>query len=122
MGFHFENRRWSNLSETVRRNDYHYGEGIAQRTCAAADRTGHVMLHTLYQQSHKYSAEFFIEFFAIDLIMIDGECRGVVALETRRQENYIVLDRIKLYWQLAAMGDHTSHVRQRHVQEMVMQW
>jgi len=59
----------------------HYGEGIAQRTCAAADRTGHAMLHTLYQQSLKHSAEFFIEFFAIDLIMIDGECRGVVALE-----------------------------------------
>jgi succinate dehydrogenase / fumarate reductase flavoprotein subunit len=58
----------------------HYGKGIAQRTCAAADRTGHAMLHTLYQQSLKYSANFFIEFFAIDLIMENGECRGVVAL------------------------------------------
>ena len=59
----------------------HYGQGIAQRTCAAADRTGHAMLHTLYQQSLKHQARFFIEFFAIDLIMQDGECRGVVALE-----------------------------------------
>jgi succinate dehydrogenase / fumarate reductase flavoprotein subunit len=57
-----------------------YGKGIAQRTCAAADRTGHAMLHTLYQQSIRNEAEFFIEYFAIDLIMEDGECRGVVAL------------------------------------------
>ncbi len=59
----------------------HYGKGIAQRTCAAADRTGHAMLHTLYQQSLKHQARFFIEFFAIDLIMEDGACRGVVALD-----------------------------------------
>jgi succinate dehydrogenase / fumarate reductase flavoprotein subunit len=58
-----------------------FGEGTAQRTCAAADRTGHAMLHTLYQQSLKHNAEFFIEYFAIDLIMEDGECRGVVALD-----------------------------------------
>src|ERR1700760_1026899 len=58
-----------------------YGEGIAQRTCAAADRTGHAILHTLYQQSLKHHAEFFIEYFAIDLIMdADGNCRGVIAL------------------------------------------
>ena len=57
-----------------------YGKGIAQRTCAAADRTGHAMLHTLYQQSIRNEAEFFIEYFAIDLIMENGECRGVVAL------------------------------------------
>ena len=57
------------------------GEGpAAQRTCAAADRTGHAMLHTLYQQSLKYDADFFIEYFAIDLIMEDGECRGLIAL------------------------------------------
>ncbi len=58
----------------------HFGEGTAQRTCAAADRTGHAMLHTLYQQSLKHDADFYIEYFAIDLIMEDGECRGVVAL------------------------------------------
>ncbi len=57
-----------------------YGEGRAQRTCAAADRTGHAILHTLYGQSLRYSAEFFIEYFAIDLIMEDGACRGVVAI------------------------------------------
>src|SRR5437870_9929841 len=57
------------------------GEGPpAQRTCAAADRTGHAMLHTLYQQSLKYDADFFIEYFAIDLIMQDGVCRGIVAM------------------------------------------
>jgi succinate dehydrogenase / fumarate reductase flavoprotein subunit len=57
------------------------GEGPpAQRTCAAADRTGHAMLHTLYQQSLKHDADFFIEYFALDLIMQDGACRGVVAL------------------------------------------
>ena len=59
----------------------HFGDGIAQRTCAAADRTGHAMLHTLYQQSIKNKAEFFIEYFALDLIMEEGECTGVVALE-----------------------------------------
>ena len=59
----------------------HFGDGIAQRTCAAADRTGHAMLHTLYQQSIKNKAEFFIEYFALDLIMEDGVCTGVVALE-----------------------------------------
>jgi succinate dehydrogenase / fumarate reductase flavoprotein subunit len=59
----------------------HFGKGIAQRTCAAADRTGHAMLHTLYQQSLKHDATFFIEFFALDLIMEDGECRGVIALD-----------------------------------------
>ncbi|MFD0916679.1 succinate dehydrogenase flavoprotein subunit [Pseudahrensia aquimaris] len=59
-----------------------YGEGPpAQRTCAAADRTGHAMLHTLYGQSLKYDAEFYIEYFAIDLIMEDGACRGVVCIE-----------------------------------------
>ncbi len=59
----------------------HYGEGQAMRTCAAADRTGHAILHTLYQQALKHSAEFFIEFFALDLIMEDGECRGVMAID-----------------------------------------
>jgi len=58
-----------------------YGKGIAQRTCAAADRTGHAMLHTLYQQSLRHEAKFFIEYFAIDLIMEGGECRGVLALD-----------------------------------------
>ena len=59
----------------------HFGKGTAQRTCAAADRTGHAMLHTLYQQSIRHSASFFVEYFAIDLIMEDGACRGVVALD-----------------------------------------
>jgi len=58
-----------------------FGEGpAAQRTCAAADRTGHAMLHGLYQQSLKYDSDFYIEYFAIDLIMENGECRGVIAM------------------------------------------
>jgi succinate dehydrogenase / fumarate reductase, flavoprotein subunit len=58
-----------------------FGEGgPAQRTCAAADRTGHAILHTLYQQSLKHNAQFFIEYFALDLIMENGLCRGITAL------------------------------------------
>lgn len=57
-----------------------FGEGIAQRTCAAADRTGHAILHTLYTESLRHKAEFFIEYFALDLIMDEGVCRGVIAL------------------------------------------
>jgi len=58
----------------------HFGEGTAQRTCAAADRTGHAILHTLYQQSLKHNAEFFIEYFALDLLLdADGACRGLLA-------------------------------------------
>jgi len=51
-----------------------------QRTCAAADRTGHAMLHALYQQSLKYDADFYVEYFALDLIMEDGVCKGVIAM------------------------------------------
>jgi succinate dehydrogenase / fumarate reductase, flavoprotein subunit len=59
-----------------------YGKGQAQRTCAAADRTGHAMLHTMYGQALRHAAEFYIEFFAIDLILDDqGACRGVIALK-----------------------------------------
>lgn len=57
----------------------HFGKGTAQRTCAAADRTGHAMLHAMYQQSLRHHAEFFIEYFALDLIMEDGACRGIMA-------------------------------------------
>ena len=58
----------------------HFGKGTAQRTCAAADRTGHAILHTLYQQSLAHKATFFIEYFATDLLMDpDGTCRGVLA-------------------------------------------
>jgi len=58
-----------------------YGEASIQRTCAAADRTGHAMLHTLYGQSLKHAVDFFIEYFALDLIMQDGACRGITALK-----------------------------------------
>ena len=62
-----------------------YGDGTAQRTCAAADRTGHAILHALYQQSLRHDAEFFIEFFALDLIMDDdGVCRGVLAWDLEK--------------------------------------
>ena len=60
----------------------HYGKGTAQRSCAAADRTGHAILHTLYQQALAHDATFFVEYFAIDLIFDeDGVCRGVLALD-----------------------------------------
>ena len=56
-----------------------YGNGIAQRTCAAADRTGHAILHTLYGQALKKNTEFFIEYFALDLLMHNGKCHGITA-------------------------------------------
>ncbi|HEY3797171.1 MAG TPA: succinate dehydrogenase flavoprotein subunit [Caulobacteraceae bacterium] len=56
-----------------------FGEAPIQRTCAAADRTGHAMLHTMYGQSLNHDVEFFIEYFALDLIMDEGTCRGVTA-------------------------------------------
>jgi succinate dehydrogenase / fumarate reductase, flavoprotein subunit len=58
----------------------HYGKALAKRACAAADRTGHAIIHTLYQQCLRNNAEFFVEYFALDLIMDDeGACRGVMA-------------------------------------------
>ena len=56
-----------------------YGEGSAQRTCAAADRTGHAIIHTLYGQSLKHGCDYYIEYFVLDLLMVDGACCGVVA-------------------------------------------
>jgi len=56
-----------------------YGNGVIQRTCAAADRTGHAILHTLYGQALKKNTEFFIEYFALDLLMHNGKCNGVLA-------------------------------------------
>lgn len=54
--------------------------GQAYRTCCAADRTGHAMLHTLYGQSIKHECKYFIEYFAMDLLMVDGKCVGITAL------------------------------------------
>ncbi|MCG8383852.1 MAG: succinate dehydrogenase flavoprotein subunit [Gammaproteobacteria bacterium] len=79
-----------------------FGEGIAQRTCAAADRTGHAILHTLYQQSLKHKAEFFIEYFAIDLIMDDGVCRGVLAWDLATGE----LHRFRAHMVVFATGGY----------------
>jgi len=56
-----------------------YGNETVQRTCAAADRTGHAILHTLYGQALKHNTEFFIEYFALDLLMKNGECKGLIA-------------------------------------------
>ena len=56
-----------------------WGKGLAKRACAAADRTGHAMLHTLYQQCLRHNAEFFIEYLVLDVVMDEGQCRGVVA-------------------------------------------
>ena len=79
-----------------------FGEGIAHRTCAAADRTGHAILHTLYQQSLKHKAEFFIEYFAIDLIMDDGVCRGVLAWDLATGE----LHRFRAHMVVFATGGY----------------
>lgn len=59
--------------------DYGRG-GQAHRACCVADRTGHSMLHTLYGRSLHYDTDYFVEYFALDLLMEDGECRGVIAL------------------------------------------
>jgi succinate dehydrogenase / fumarate reductase flavoprotein subunit len=80
----------------------HYGKGIAQRTCAAADRTGHALLHTLYQQSIRHAAEFFVEYFAIDLIMEEGVCRGVLALDM----NSGTLHRFRAHMTILATGGY----------------
>ena len=56
-----------------------YGNDTVQRTCAAADRTGHAILHTLYGQALKHNTEFFIEYFALDLLMKNGQCKGLIA-------------------------------------------
>ena len=74
-----------------------------QRTCAAADRTGHAMLHTLYGQSLRYSAEFFIEYFALDLIMENGACRGVMAMALKMVPS-TASSRTRPCWQPAAMA------------------
>ena len=80
-----------------------FGEGTAHRTCAAADRTGHAMLHTLYQQSLKHDAEFFIEYYALDLIMDeDGTCRGVMAWCMETGE----LHRIRAHMTVLATGGY----------------
>ena len=81
----------------------HFGKGTAQRTCAAADRTGHAMLHTLYQQSLKNDAEFFIEYFALDLLMDDdGACRGVMAWNLETGE----LHRFRAHMTILATGGY----------------
>jgi succinate dehydrogenase / fumarate reductase, flavoprotein subunit len=98
-----------------------YGEGgPAQRTCAAADRTGHAMLHTLYGQSLKHQAEFFIEYFAIDLIMDqDGVCRGVVAICLDDG----TLHRFRAKKTILVMGVLTSRQRRRTLARvMAMRW
>ncbi len=80
----------------------HFGQGIAQRTCAAADRTGHALLHTLYQQSISRSASFFVEFFALDLLMQDGVCRGVLALDMTEGK----LHRFRAHMTILATGGY----------------
>ena len=92
-----------------------FGEGPpAQRTCAAADRTGHAMLHTLYGQSLRYSAEFFIEYFALDLLMDqDGACRGVLALMPRGRHRSTASAPRRPSWRPAAMAAPISPAPRR---------
>src|SRR3954466_13378219 len=80
-----------------------YGKGTAQRTCAAADRTGHAMLHTLYGQAVKAQTNFFIEYFALDLMMDDdGRCIGVVALNMTTGE----IHRFRAHMTILATGGY----------------
>src|SRR5579864_6105498 len=96
-----------------------YGEGgMAKRACAAADRTGHAMLHTLYQQSLKNNAEFFSEYFALDLIMDDeGACRGVMAweLDTGRIHRFRSYggDCDRRLWPNLLLDDPGAHLHRR---------
>ena len=96
-----------------------FGEGPpAQRTCAAADRTGHAMLHTLYGQSLRHAAEFFVEYFALDLIMDqDGACRGVIAL-TSMTDHCTAFAPNERSWRRAATVAPTSRAR-RHTRAPV---
>ena len=71
-----------------------YGNSPVQRTCAAADRTGHAILHTLYGQALKHNTKFFIEYFALDLIMKDGDSAKELLLGILTMEQYIDLDLI----------------------------
>src|SRR5918992_1189491 len=80
----------------------HYGKGIAQRTCAAADRTGHAMLHTMYGQAVRNQTNFFIEYFALDLIMEEGRCRGVIALNISTGE----IHRFRAHMTVLATGGY----------------
>ncbi|MFL5078253.1 MAG: FAD-binding protein, partial [Microvirga sp.] len=80
-----------------------YGKGTAQRTCAAADRTGHAILHTLYGQAVKHQTNFFIEYFALDLMMDDdGRCRGVIALNMTTGE----IHRFRAHMTILATGGY----------------
>jgi succinate dehydrogenase / fumarate reductase flavoprotein subunit len=80
-----------------------FGEAPVQRACAAADRTGHAILHTLYQQSLKHNAEFFVEYFAIDMIMDpDGTCRGVIAIDMATG----IIHRFKAHMTVMATGGY----------------
>ena len=80
-----------------------YGKGMAQRTCAAADRTGHAILHTLYGQAVKHQTNFFIEYFALDLIMDEeGRCRGVIALDMSTGE----IHRFRAHMTILATGGY----------------
>jgi succinate dehydrogenase / fumarate reductase flavoprotein subunit len=80
-----------------------FGEAPVQRACAAADRTGHAILHTLYQQSLKHNAEFFVEYFALDMMMDpDGTCRGVVAIDMATG----IIHRFKAHMTVMATGGY----------------
>ena len=79
-----------------------YGNGTVQRTCAAADRTGHAILHTLYGQALKHNTEFFIEYFALDLLMQDGQCKGLIAWNL----NDGTLHRFKAHIKILATGGY----------------
>ena len=100
----------------------HWGKGLAKRACAAADRTGHAMLHTLYQQCLKHNAEFFIEYVALDLIMDEGACRGVIAWRSRTAPCTFSAPTL-LCWRLEAAAVPTfRRLRRISAPATAMQW
>ena len=123
MGAVLTHRRRQDLPAPFGGHTLEHGKAMARRGCAAADRTGHAILHTLYQQCLKYKAEFFIEYFALDLLMDDeGRCCGVLALcmedgtlhRFRAQKTVLAQE---------GMDVSTSHVLLHiHVQVMVTRW
>lgn len=100
-----------------------YGKSMARRACAAADRTGHAILHTLYQQCLKHNAEFFIEYYALDLIMDkNGACKGVMAISLEDGK----LHRFRAHKTVLATGGYGRVyflvLQHTHVQVMEMLW
>jgi succinate dehydrogenase / fumarate reductase flavoprotein subunit len=100
-----------------------YGKGTAQRTCAAADRTGHAILHTLYGQAVRNQTNFFIEYFALDLMMDgEGRCIGVVALNMSTGEIHRFRSHMTILATAATGGRISRRPRRIPARATAMPW